>query len=75
MSKAKRPRLKRHSVELKCEFSECTDICFGMDSFSGHVREHVRVMTDQLKSFHADGERQETEGQDERDLSEAAGRC
>lgn len=51
MPKSKRIRLERASQDLRCQFSECTDVCKGMNEFSSHVREHLRLMAEQLNQF------------------------
>ena len=36
------------SIELCCEFSECTDKCTGMEALGHHVSLHLSIMKDQL---------------------------
>lgn len=58
MPKSKRLKLEKATKELECEFSQCTDVCSGIYDLSAHVREHVRLMVEQLNQFNAASESQ-----------------
>lgn len=44
----KKQKFEMASIALACEFSECKDVCNGMDEFVSHVALHIYIMKDQL---------------------------
>lgn len=44
MPRNKKRKKDRDVIELKCEFSECQDVCHGMQDLNSHVKQHLDQM-------------------------------